>query len=41
MLIASRPQVMGAHVIGRRLRLLGWIATAAMAATVVAMLVTL
>jgi NRAMP (natural resistance-associated macrophage protein)-like metal ion transporter len=41
MLLATRPQVMGEHVIGRRLRALGWLATAAMAATVIAMLVTL
>ena len=41
MLIASRPERMGVNVIGPRLRVLGWIATAAMAATVVAMLVTL
>lgn len=32
---------MGVNVNGPRLRLLGWVATAAMAATVVAMLVTL
>jgi len=41
MLLASRSATMGAHVIGTRLRWLGWLATAAMAATVVAMLVTL
>ncbi len=41
MLLASRPRVMGEHAIGRRLRVLGWLATGAMAATVVAMLVTL
>jgi NRAMP (natural resistance-associated macrophage protein)-like metal ion transporter len=41
MLLASRPATMGAHVIGPRLRVLGWLATAAMAATVVAMLATL
>ena len=29
------------HVVGRRLRFLGWVATTAMALTVVAMLVTL
>ncbi len=40
MLIASRPSVMGIHVIGKRLRVLGWIATLAMAATVVGMLIT-
>jgi len=41
MLLASRADIMGANVIGPRLRGLGWIATAAMAVTVVAMLVTL
>jgi NRAMP (natural resistance-associated macrophage protein)-like metal ion transporter len=41
MLLASRRSVMGEHVIGVRLRVLGWIATAAMAATVLAMLATL
>ncbi len=41
MLLASRRATMGEHVIGTRLRWLGWLATAAMAATVVAMLVTI
>lgn len=41
MLLASRADTMGVHVIGRRLRWLGWIATAMMAVTVLAMLVTL
>lgn len=41
MLLASRRDTMGEHVIGRRLRWLGWIATFAMATTVAAMLVTL
>jgi len=41
MLLASRPSVMGEHVISPRLRRLGWLATLAMAATVVAMFVTL
>jgi len=41
MLLATRRDTMGAHTIGHRLRALGWLATAAMAATVVAMLVTL
>jgi Mn2+/Fe2+ NRAMP family transporter len=40
MLLASRKDTMGDHVIGPRLRSLGWIATAAMAATVTAMLAT-
>lgn len=40
MLIATNPRVMGANVIGRRLRALGWVATVAMAATVAAMLVS-
>ena len=41
MVLASRRSVMGEHVIGPRLRVLGWLATAVMAATVVAMGVTL
>ena len=41
MLLASRSATMGAHVIGVRLRWLGWIATAVMAAMVVAMLATI
>ena len=41
MLLASRRAVMGEHVIGARRRWLGRLATAAMAATVVAMLATL
>lgn len=41
MLLASRTETMGQHAIGPRLRCLGWIATAAMAMTVTAMLVTL
>ncbi|MET0517891.1 MAG: divalent metal cation transporter, partial [Burkholderiaceae bacterium] len=41
MLLASRPDTMGANVIPTRLRLLGWCATAAMGATVLAMLATL
>ena len=41
MLLATRRDTLGEHVIGPRLRWLGWLATAAMAATVVAMLVTL
>lgn len=41
MLLATRTDTMGEHVIGRRLRALGWLATAAMAATVLAMLVTI
>ncbi|MCW5654195.1 divalent metal cation transporter [Hydrogenophaga sp.] len=40
MLLASRRQTMGEHVIGRRLRWLGWLATLAMSATVVATLAT-
>ena len=40
MLLACRTDAMGEHVIGRRLRWLGWLATALMAATVVAMFVT-
>ncbi len=41
MLLASRSGTMGPNVIGVRLRWLGWIATAAMAVTVAAMLVTI
>ena len=41
MLLASSSETMGAHVIGVRLRWMGWIATAVMAVMVVAMLVTL
>jgi NRAMP (natural resistance-associated macrophage protein)-like metal ion transporter len=41
MLLASRRSTMGVNVIGSRLRWMGWLATAAMAATLVAMLVTL
>lgn len=37
MLLASRPSVMGAYVIGRRLRSMGWAATAVMALTVLAL----
>ena len=40
MLLASRPQVMGPFVITRNLRRLGWAATIAMAAAVVAMFAT-
>jgi len=39
MVLASRHDIMGVHVIGRRLRWLGWLATLAMGATVIAMLV--
>ena len=41
MLLASRRSTMGDHVIGPRLRWLGWLATGLMAATVCAMLVTM
>jgi len=41
MLLAGRRDTMGEHVIGQRLRWLGWAATGAMAATVAAMLITL
>jgi NRAMP (natural resistance-associated macrophage protein)-like metal ion transporter len=40
MLLASSARVMGENVIGRRLRNVGWLATAVMAATVAAMLAT-
>ncbi|HIV71922.1 MAG TPA: divalent metal cation transporter [Candidatus Aquabacterium excrementipullorum] len=40
MLLAGRKAVMGEHVVGPRLRWLGWLATAVMALVVVAMLAT-
>ncbi len=40
MILASDPGTMGEHVVGRRLRTLGWLATAGMALTVLATLVT-
>lgn len=40
MLLATRADTMGQNVIGCRLRWLGWLATALMAGTVIAMLVT-
>jgi NRAMP (natural resistance-associated macrophage protein)-like metal ion transporter len=39
MLLATRREIMGEHTIGGRLRWLGWAATAAMAATVLALFV--
>jgi Mn2+/Fe2+ NRAMP family transporter len=41
MLLAGKPEVMGPFVIKRRLKLLGWLAVAVMAAAVVAMFVLL
>ena len=41
MLLATRTDTMGQHVIGKRLRWLGWLATALMAGTVIAMLITI
>ena len=41
MLLATNAKAMGGHAIGKRLRVLGWAATAVMAATVVAMFATL
>jgi Mn2+/Fe2+ NRAMP family transporter len=41
MLLASSTRTMGEHVIGKRLRWLGWLATAVMAFTVIAMFTTL
>jgi Mn2+/Fe2+ NRAMP family transporter len=41
MLLAASADTMGAYVIGPRLRWLGWIATVAMAATVIAMFITI
>jgi Mn2+/Fe2+ NRAMP family transporter len=40
MLLARRPAIMGDHTIGRRLSVLGWLATAAMALTVGATFIT-
>jgi NRAMP (natural resistance-associated macrophage protein)-like metal ion transporter len=40
MLLAAQPKTMGIHVIGPRLRALGWLATVAMAAVVAAMFAT-
>lgn len=40
MLLATRTQTMGVHVIGPRLRWLGWLATAVMVVTVSALLIT-
>ncbi len=37
MVLATRRSVMGDHVIGRRLRLMGWVATAVMGLTVLAL----
>jgi NRAMP (natural resistance-associated macrophage protein)-like metal ion transporter len=41
MLLAAKPEVMGPFVVKRRLRWLGWMSTAVMAAAVVAMFLTL
>jgi NRAMP (natural resistance-associated macrophage protein)-like metal ion transporter len=41
MLLASRSRMMGEHVIGVRLRWFGWLTTAVMATTLVAMLMTI
>jgi NRAMP (natural resistance-associated macrophage protein)-like metal ion transporter len=41
MLMASRPDIMGRFTVKRRLKFLGWLATAVMALAVAAMLVTL
>ena len=40
MLMAARADIMGPFVVKRRLKVLGWLATAAMAAVVVAMFAT-
>jgi NRAMP (natural resistance-associated macrophage protein)-like metal ion transporter len=40
MMLAVKPEVMGAFVIGRRLRILGWLATTVMALMVLAMIAT-
>ncbi|RZL32997.1 MAG: divalent metal cation transporter, partial [Rubrivivax sp.] len=39
MVLASRPAVMGGHAIGRRLRAMGWLATAVMGVTVLGLAV--
>jgi NRAMP (natural resistance-associated macrophage protein)-like metal ion transporter len=41
MLLAAKPAVMGRFVVGRRLRFLGWLATAVMAAAVIAMFIVM
>jgi len=41
MLLATNAQAMGGHAIGPRLRVLGWAATAVMAATVSALFWTI
>ncbi|MFN7834455.1 MAG: NRAMP family divalent metal transporter [Burkholderiaceae bacterium] len=41
MLLASRPAIMGANTLGRKTRWLGWLATALMTVTVVALFATL
>jgi Mn2+/Fe2+ NRAMP family transporter len=41
MIMAARTDVMGSFVVTRRLKWLGWLATLAMAAAVVAMFLTL
>jgi Mn2+/Fe2+ NRAMP family transporter len=41
MVLAARPAVMGRFVVGRRLRILGWLATFVMAAAVVTMFVVM
>ena len=41
MLLAGKPEVMGPFVIKRRLKFLGWLAVAVMAAAVAAMFVLL
>jgi Mn2+/Fe2+ NRAMP family transporter len=40
MLLSARQDVMGAFVLTRRLKVLGWLSTAAMALAVLAMLAT-
>jgi NRAMP (natural resistance-associated macrophage protein)-like metal ion transporter len=41
MLLAAKPAVMGRFVVSRRLRILGWFATAVMAAAVIAMFIVI
>ena len=40
MMLAAKPGVMGRYVIGRRLKIAGWLATVVMAAAVIAMFAT-
>jgi len=41
MLLAARRDVMGDHAIGKRLRVMGWLATLVMAGAVLALFATI